>query len=111
MSIIEVLKSRELFADGTQEALAPGFHKIYHGIDPTADCLHLGNLVGLIVLRWFQKLGHTPVLIIGGATGMIGDPSGRSKERQLLDEATLKHNISGIQTLVRKLLPSQGGLP
>lgn len=110
-SIIEVLKTRGLFENGTCEQWPSGLHKVYHGIDPSADCLHLGNLIGLIVLRWFQLMGHTPVVILGGATGMIGDPSGRSKERNLLDRDTLGRNVAEIEKIVRKLLPAQEGLP
>ena len=71
--------------------------KVYCGFDPTADSLHLGNLVGIMGLAWFQRYGHTPVVIVGGATGMIGDPSGKSSERNLLDEATLQVNLKGIK--------------
>lgn len=110
-AILKQLNSRGLLFDSTLKEMDVGPVKVYHGIDPSADCLHLGNLLGLIVLRHFQKMGHTPVLLLGGATGMIGDPSGKSKERSLLDERTLKHNISMIEVLVRKLLPQEPGMP
>ena len=64
----------------------------YIGFDPTSDSLHIGNLVGIMLLKHFQLAGHRPIALVGGATGMIGDPSGKSKERQLLDEKTLRRN-------------------
>jgi tyrosyl-tRNA synthetase len=78
--------------------------KVYVGFDPTADSLHLGNLVGIIALGWFQKFGHTPYVILGGATGRIGDPSGKSVERPLLDSATIAFNISRIRTHFEQIL-------
>jgi tyrosyl-tRNA synthetase len=78
--------------------------KVYAGFDPTADSLHIGNLVGIIVLAWFQKLGHYPVAVIGGATGMIGDPSGKSSERVLLDQSTIEKNILGIKKSLETVL-------
>ena len=71
--------------------------KVYCGFDPTADSLHVGSLVAIMGLAWFQRCGHTPVAIVGGAMGMIGDPSGKSDERQLLDEITIAKNLTGIQ--------------
>ena len=71
--------------------------KLYIGFDPTANSLHLGNLVGIIALAWFQKYGHTPVILLGGGTGKIGDPSGKDTERPLLDENVLKANVEGIR--------------
>lgn len=79
--------------------------KVYCGFDPTADSLHLGNLVGIIGLAWFQKFGHTSVAILGGATGLIGDPSGKSCERNLLDEKTLNFNVSRLDAFFQKILP------
>src|SRR5271170_5334180 len=67
--------------------------RVYVGFDPTADSLHLGNLVGIMGLAWFQKFGHEPFVMLGGATGLIGDPSGKSAERNLLDQKTLEHNV------------------
>ena len=78
--------------------------RVYCGFDPTGDSLHLGNLVALIGLAWFQRAGHTPVVLIGGATGMIGDPSGKVHERQLLDEATIATNIAGIRKNIEAVL-------
>jgi tyrosyl-tRNA synthetase len=108
--ILQTLKSRELL-DNVTGPLPERPVKVYAGFDPSADCLHLGNFVGIAVLRWFQKLGYTPVVILGGATGMIGDPSGKSKERNLLDSATLEHNVRSIEKLMRHLLRSEEGLP
>ncbi|MBU6446927.1 MAG: tyrosine--tRNA ligase [Verrucomicrobia bacterium] len=78
--------------------------KVYVGFDPTADSLHLGNLVSIMGLAWFQKFGHTPVAILGGATGLIGDPSGKSVERNLLDEKTLQHNVRCLEKFFKKVL-------
>ena len=68
---------------------------VYCGFDPTADSLHLGNLLGIIVLSWFQRCGHTPVALVGGATGRVGDPSGRSTERPVLTEQEIEGNVQG----------------
>ena len=78
--------------------------KLYIGFDPTADSLHLGNLVGIVALAWFQKYGHTPVILLGGGTGKIGDPSGKSIERPLLDEDQLEKNVAGIRSQFEKCL-------
>lgn len=83
----------------TEKSLA-----VYVGFDPTADSLHLGNLMGIMALAWFQKYDHTPIALVGGATGMIGDPSGRSVERNLLDPATLQLNLEGIGRSLRAVL-------
>ncbi len=99
-SIIECLKQRGLVDAITSEELIEKTQepiKLYCGFDPTADSLHIGNLVGIVILRWFQKFGHTPVVILGGATGRIGDPSGKSVERPLLDDATIIHNTERIR--------------
>jgi len=85
--------------------------KVYVGFDPTADSLHLGNFVGMIALSWFQRFGHTPIVLLGGATGKIGDPSGKSKERPLLDEETLRKNIEGIRQNFLHILDFSGKLP
>lgn len=85
--------------------------KAYIGFDPTADSLHLGNFVGMQLLSWLQKFGHTPVIILGGATGKIGDPSGKSKERPLLDDATIAHNTACIRKNFEKVLDFSGTLP
>ncbi len=78
--------------------------KAYVGFDPTADSLHLGNLVGIMGLAWFQRFGHVPVVVLGGATGLIGDPSGKSAERPLLDEGVLKHNVGKLKDFFQKIL-------
>ena len=82
---------------------------VYAGFDPTADSLHVGHLMGLIGLRKFQRAGHTPIAIVGGATGMIGDPSGRSDERNLLDRKTLEANVAGIKKQVEQVLDFDSG--
>ncbi len=95
MNFIEELKWRGMIHDimpGTEEQLAKEMTTAYVGIDPTADSLHIGHLVSVMMLIHFQRCGHRPVVLVGGATGMIGDPSGKSQERNLLDEATLRHN-------------------
>lgn len=69
--------------------------KVYCGFDPTADSLHLGNLLGIIVLSWFQRCGHSPIALLGGATGRVGDPSGKSAERPILSEEAIELNIKG----------------
>ena len=82
---------------GTEEHLMEEMRSAYLGIDPTADSLHIGHLVGVMMLRHFQEAGHRPVALVGGATGMIGDPSGKSAERNLLDEKTLRHNEEALK--------------
>lgn len=82
---------------GTEEELMKGRASGYLGIDPTADSLHIGHLVGVMMLRHFQRAGHTPIALVGGATGMIGDPSMKSAERNLLDEETLRYNQEAIK--------------
>lgn len=89
---------------GTEEHLNEGIRSAYVGIDPTADSLHIGHLVGVMMLRHFQLCGHKPVALVGGATGMIGDPSGKSNERNLLDEATLLHNQNALKAQLAKFL-------
>jgi len=103
------LEARGLVHDTTDRAalaarLADGPITLYHGIDPTADSLHTGNLIGLLVLRRFQEAGHRPLALAGGATGMVGDPSGRSQERNLLDEATLNANVAAIKGQITRVL-------
>ncbi len=78
--------------------------KLYVGFDPTSDSLHLGNLVGIMGLAWFQRFGHTPICLLGGATGLIGDPSGKSAERNLLDAATLAGNVGSLEAFFHKIL-------
>jgi len=89
---------------GTDEMLKKGMATAYLGIDPTADSLHIGHLCGVMMLRHFQRCGHKPLALVGGATGMIGDPSGKSQERNLLDEATLAHNVACIKAQLSRFL-------
>ena len=89
---------------GAKEQLQKEMTTAYLGIDPTADSLHIGHLVGVMILKHFQMCGHRPIALIGGATGMIGDPSGKSQERNLLDEATLRHNQEAIKAQLSKLI-------
>ncbi len=95
MNFVEELQWRGMLHDimpGTEELLEKEMSTAYVGIDPTADSLHIGHLVGIMMLKHFQVAGHKPLALVGGATGMIGDPSGKSQERNLLDEETLRHN-------------------
>jgi tyrosyl-tRNA synthetase len=89
---------------GTEEHLMEQMRVAYVGIDPTADSLHIGHLVGVMLLKHFQLSGHKPLALVGGATGMIGDPSGKSNERNLLDEATLRHNQEAIKGQLSRFL-------
>ena len=89
---------------GVKEQLEKEMTTAYLGIDPTADSLHIGHLVGVMILKHFQMCGHRPIALVGGATGMIGDPSGKSQERNLLDEQTLRHNQEAIKRQLAKLL-------
>lgn len=112
LNIFGILKERGLLDSLTSdEVLEWGEHpiKVYAGFDPTAESLHIGNLVGIVVLAWFQKCGHKPYALIGGATGMIGDPSGKSSERNLLDSKTIEKNIQGIKKSLSTLLDFQNG--
>lgn len=96
---------------GTEEELKKGMTTAYLGIDPTADSLHIGHLCGVMMLRHFQRCGHKPLVLVGGATGMIGDPSGKSAERNLLDENTLRHNQEAIKNQLRKFLDFDSDAP
>ncbi len=89
---------------GTEELLRNEKTTAYVGIDPTADSLHIGHLCGVMMLKHFQRCGHKPIVLVGGATGMIGDPSGKSEERNLLDETTLRHNQEAIKHQLQKFL-------
>ena len=105
--LIEELRWRGMIHDfmpGLEEHLNEAMKTAYVGFDPTADSLHIGNLVSILMLRHFQLAGHKPIALVGGATGMIGDPSGKSKERNLLDEETLRHNQEAIQKQLSKFL-------
>ncbi len=96
---------------GTQEQLKKEMTTAYLGIDPTADSLHIGHLVGVMILKHFQRMGHKPIALVGGATGMIGDPSMKSQERKLLDEATLRHNQECIKKQLAKFLDFDSDAP
>ncbi|WP_300748117.1 tyrosine--tRNA ligase [uncultured Alistipes sp.] len=96
---------------GAKEQLDKEMTTAYLGIDPTADSLHIGHLVGVMILKHFQMCGHRPIALVGGATGMIGDPSGKSQERNLLDEATLRHNQEAIKRQLSKLLDFDSDAP
>ncbi|KVV13180.1 tyrosine--tRNA ligase [Flavobacterium sp. TMP13] len=96
---------------GTEEHLMEQMRVAYVGIDPTADSLHIGHLVGVMLLKHFQLSGHKPVALIGGATGMIGDPSGKSNERNLLDEPTLRHNQDSIKAQLSRFLDFTSDVP
>ena len=96
---------------GAKEQLEKEMTTAYLGIDPTADSLHIGHLVGVMILKHFQMCGHRPLALVGGATGMIGDPSGKSQERNLLDEPTLRHNQEAIKRQLSKLLDFDSDAP
>jgi len=107
MNFVQELKWRGMLHDimpGTEDLLQKETISAYVGIDPTADSLHIGHLVGIMMLKHLQKAGHKPIVLIGGATGMIGDPSGKSEERNLLDEETLHHNQEAIKEQVSRFL-------
>jgi tyrosyl-tRNA synthetase len=93
---------------GTQDCLNKEMTAAYIGFDPTADSLHVGNLVQIMTLKHFQRCGHKPIALVGGATGMVGDPSGKSAERNLLDEDTLQHNLSCVKQQLEKFLDFEG---
>ena len=106
-NFVEELRWRGMIQDimpETEQHLLEALRAAYVGIDPTADSLHIGHLVGVMMLRHFQNCGHKPYALVGGATGMIGDPSGKSVERNLLTEETLAHNIKGIKKQLAKFL-------
>src|SRR5690554_4181653 len=96
---------------GVEEHLMEGSRTAYVGIDPTADSLHIGHLVGVMMLRHFQRAGHRPIVLVGGATGMIGDPSGKSQERNLLDEKTLRHNQDCLKAQLSNFLDFDSSEP
>jgi tyrosyl-tRNA synthetase len=107
VDFVEELKWRGMIHDampGVDEHLNEKMRLAYVGIDPTADSLHIGHLVSVMMLKHFQRAGHKPVALLGGATGMIGDPSGKSQERNLLDEKTLRHNQNAIKSQLSKFL-------
>ncbi len=107
MNFVDELKWRGMIHDimpGTEELLAKGQTTAYVGIDPTADSLHVGHLVSVMMMKHFQLAGHKPIFIIGGATGMIGDPSGKSQERNLLNEETIQKNMAGIKSQLSRFI-------
>ena len=119
-NFVEELRWRGMLAQmmpGTEELLQKEMVTAYLGTDPTADSLHIGHLCGIMMLRHLQRCGHRPIILVGGATGMIGDPSGKSQERNLLNDETLRHNQECIKAQVAKFLdfgtsnPSEGGAP
>ncbi len=112
MNFVEELKWRGMIHDimpGTEELLNKEKSSGYIGFDPSADSLHIGNLAGIMILKHFQEAGHKPVVLVGGATGMIGDPSGKSQERNLLDEKTLRHNQECIKKQLSHFLDFSSG--
>ncbi|MCQ2202858.1 MAG: tyrosine--tRNA ligase [Bacteroidales bacterium] len=114
MNFVEELKWRGMIAEmmpGTEEQLQKELTSAYVGIDPTADSLHVGHLVSVMMLKHFQNAGHRPIALVGGATGMIGDPSMKSAERNLLDEETLRHNQDCIKKQLAKFLDFDSDAP
>lgn len=114
MNFVEELKWRGMVHDmmpGTEEQLKKEMTSAYVGIDPTADSLHIGHLVGVMMLKHFQNAGHRPIALVGGATGMIGDPSMKSQERVLIDEDTLRHNQECIKKQLAKFLDFDSDAP
>ncbi|KGL51208.1 tyrosyl-tRNA synthetase [Porphyromonas canoris] len=114
MNFVEELRWRGMIHDmmpGTEELLMKEMTSAYVGIDPTADSLHIGHLVGVMMLRHFQRAGHRPIALVGGATGMIGDPSMKSAERKLIDEDTLRHNQEAIRKQLAKFLDFESDAP
>ena len=114
MNFVEELRWRGMvhtMMPGTEELLEKEMVTAYVGIDPTADSLHIGHLVSVMILKHFQRCGHKPLALVGGATGMIGDPSGKSAERNLLDEETLRHNQECIKKQLSKFLDFESDAP
>ena len=113
MNFVEELRWRGMLHDimpGTEELLSKGMIGGYIGFDPTADSLHVGSLAQIMTLIHFQRAGHKPFALVGGATGMVGDPSGKSAERNLLSEDVLQHNLTGIQKQLEKFLDFECGV-
>ena len=114
MNLIEELRWRGMIQDimpGTEEQLNKEMTTGYIGFDPPADSLHIGSLVPILLLVHFQKAGHKPIALVGGATGMVGDPSGKSEERNLLSEETLQKNVAGVKAQLEKFLDFNPSLP
>eukprot|EP00270_Netrium_digitus_P014678 TRINITY_DN5029_c0_g1_i5.p1 TRINITY_DN5029_c0_g1~~TRINITY_DN5029_c0_g1_i5.p1 ORF type:complete len:429 (-),score=77.16 TRINITY_DN5029_c0_g1_i5:22-1308(-) len=106
-NIVDVLQERGLVDAITSDDLRKAALKplrVYVGFDPTAESLHMGNLLGIIALKWFQRLGHFPVALLGGATGRVGDPSGKSIERPMMDEETIEKNVAGVKEVLETIL-------
>src|SRR5215212_1282800 len=113
-NLIEELNWRGLIQDimpGTPEQLSKEITSGYVGFDPTADSLHIGNLVPIMLLAFLQRSGHKPIALVGGATGMVGDPSGKSEERNLLSEDILQHNLSCVKKQLEKFLDFNASTP
>lgn len=111
-NLIQQLENRGFIAASTSQDINEIASKpltVYVGFDPTSDSLHLGNLVGIMGLAWFQRYGHTPIALVGGATGMIGDPSGKSMERILLNAEMVAENVKGIEKSLRQILRFDNG--
>src|ERR687889_2434037 len=107
MNVIEELRWRGMIHDimpGTEEQLNKEMTTGYVGFDPTADSLHIGSLVPIVLLVHLQRAGHKPVALVGGATGMVGDPSGKSAERNLLSEDVLRQNVAGVKKQLQRYL-------
>ena len=114
MNFIEELQWRGMIhtmMPGTEEQLAKEMTTAYIGFDPTSDSLHVGSFAQIMLLKRFQEAGHKPIVLVGGATGMIGDPSGKSQERNLLDEETLQKNLNGIKAQLSKFLDFESDIP
>src|SRR5258706_11237718 len=114
MNFIEELRWRGMIQDimpGTEEQLSKEMTTAYIGFDPTADSLHIGSLVPILLLVHLQKAGHKPIALVGGATGMVGDPSGKSEERNLLSEEVLKHNVQGVKNQLMQYLDFDSSKP
>jgi tyrosyl-tRNA synthetase len=112
MNFVEEMRWRKMLQDmmpGTEEILLKGMCSGYIGFDPTADSMHVGHLMQVMTLIHFQRAGHKPYALVGGATGMVGDPSGKSAERNLLDETTLNNNVAGLQAQLEKFLDFNTG--
>src|SRR4030095_10801901 len=114
MNLVEELKWRGMLHDmtpGTEEQLKKEMTTAYIGFDPTGESLHIGSLVPILLLLHLQKAGHKPIALLGGATGMVGDPSGKSQERNLLDEESLQKNLEGVKRQLKKFLDFDSGGP
>ena len=114
--LLDEFEARGLIHDTTDrdelaKALRDGMVTVYVGFDPTADSLHLGNFIPIMALRRMQMAGHKPIALVGGSTGMVGDPGGRSEERNLLDAETLAHNLTGISAVLRRFLDFESDAP